>query len=104
MEPVNGTHVSEPGLVVVDVAVADDATTLGFRQLLSDRWATATAERTTRDVGRPPPWPARGIGQWGRFAADGARVRPANASRPSRWPARHAARRSPDAPRRSRTR
>ncbi|MFF4402570.1 DUF6207 family protein [Streptomyces sp. NPDC001480] len=44
---------SEPGLVVVDVAAADDATALAFQQLLADRWATATAEHTTRDVGEP---------------------------------------------------
>ncbi|MFE1947122.1 DUF6207 family protein [Streptomyces massasporeus] len=46
-------HVSEPGLLVVDVAAADDATALAFQQLLADRWATATAEQTTRDAGQP---------------------------------------------------
>ncbi|MFF3350718.1 DUF6207 family protein [Streptomyces sp. NPDC002779] len=46
-------HVSEPGLVVVDVAAADDATALAFQQMLADRWATATAEQTTRDAGQP---------------------------------------------------
>ncbi|MFJ4620771.1 DUF6207 family protein [Streptomyces sp. NPDC088812] len=58
---------SDPGLVVVDdVAAADDATALAFQQLLADRWATATAERTTRDLGRArcsaalPPGPAPG--------------------------------------------
>ncbi|MDN3264070.1 DUF6207 family protein [Streptomyces sp. CSDS2] len=50
---VNETHVSEPGLVVVDVAVANDATALAFQQMLAGRWATATAERTTRDPGQP---------------------------------------------------
>ncbi|MFF5654458.1 DUF6207 family protein [Streptomyces collinus] len=44
---------SEPGLVVVDIAAADDATALAFQQLLAERWATATAERTTRDAGEP---------------------------------------------------
>ncbi|MEU6097698.1 DUF6207 family protein [Streptomyces sp. NPDC047079] len=53
MEPINEAHVSEPGLVVVDVAAADDATALAFQQLLADRWATATAEHTTRDAGEP---------------------------------------------------
>ncbi|WOT39600.1 DUF6207 family protein [Streptomyces coeruleorubidus] len=43
---------SEPGILVVDVAAADDATVLPFQQLLADRWATATAE-TTRDAGQP---------------------------------------------------
>ncbi|WP_406130333.1 DUF6207 family protein [Streptomyces canus] len=53
MNPINEAHVSRPGLVVVDVAAADDATALSFQQLLADRWATATAERTTHDVGQP---------------------------------------------------
>ncbi|MDT0567018.1 DUF6207 family protein [Streptomyces sp. DSM 3412] len=44
---------SAPGLLVVDVAVADDDTALAFQQLLAERWATATAERTTRDAGEP---------------------------------------------------
>ncbi|MFH0522332.1 DUF6207 family protein [Streptomyces sp. M41] len=44
---------SEPSLVVVDVAAADDAAALAFQQLLADRWATATAEHTTRDAGQP---------------------------------------------------
>ncbi|QYX75131.1 DUF6207 family protein [Streptomyces akebiae] len=74
-DPIHETHVSEPGLLVVDVAAADDATALAFQQLLADRWATATAEQTTRDAGQPgvrlrcyldlrqqltaPLWPAR---------------------------------------------
>ncbi|MFI9569520.1 DUF6207 family protein [Streptomyces rishiriensis] len=53
MDPIHETHVSEPGLLVVDVAAADDATALAFQQLLADRWATATAEQTTRDAGQP---------------------------------------------------
>ncbi|MGW7513896.1 DUF6207 family protein [Streptomyces massasporeus] len=52
-DPIHETHVSEPGLLVVDVAAADDATALAFQQLLADRWATATAEQTTRDAGQP---------------------------------------------------
>ncbi|MFD5721470.1 DUF6207 family protein [Streptomyces sp. NPDC127036] len=38
---------------MVDVAAADDATALAFQQLLAERWATATAERMTRNVGQP---------------------------------------------------
>ena len=53
MNPINETHASEAGLLVADVAAADDATTLVFQQLLTDRWATATAEHTTRDAGEP---------------------------------------------------
>lgn len=53
MNPIHETHVSEPGLLVVDVAAANDATALAFQQLLADRWATATAQHTTRDAGEP---------------------------------------------------
>ncbi|WP_432197098.1 DUF6207 family protein [Streptomyces sp. bgisy027] len=53
MDLINEAHVSEPGLVVVDVAAADDATALAFQQLLAGRWATATAERTMWDAGQP---------------------------------------------------
>ncbi|CAM5316176.1 DUF6207 family protein [Streptomyces aurantiogriseus] len=53
MNPISEVHVSEPGLVVVDVAAADDATALAFQQLLADGWPTATAEHTTRDAGEP---------------------------------------------------
>ncbi|MFJ9026147.1 DUF6207 family protein [Streptomyces sp. NPDC102259] len=51
MDPIHETHVGERGLV--DVAAADDATALAFQKLLADRWATATAEQTTRDAGQP---------------------------------------------------
>jgi hypothetical protein len=45
MNPINETHVSEPGLVVVvDVAATDDATALAFQHELAERWATATRE------------------------------------------------------------
>ncbi|WP_433917376.1 DUF6207 family protein [Streptomyces canus] len=53
MNPINEAHVSRPGLLVVDVAAADDVTALAFQQLLADRWATAAAEQTTRDAGQP---------------------------------------------------
>ncbi|MDL5206101.1 DUF6207 family protein [Streptomyces sp. ALI-76-A] len=35
----NEMHVSEPGLVVVDIPAADDATALAFQQQLAERWA-----------------------------------------------------------------
>ncbi|MEH0415965.1 DUF6207 family protein [Streptomyces sp. B21-083] len=53
MDPINETHVSRPGLVVVDVAAADDATALAVQQLLAERWATSITEQTTRDAGQP---------------------------------------------------
>ncbi|MGW3150957.1 DUF6207 family protein [Streptomyces sp. NPDC001177] len=46
-------HVTQPGLVVVDVAAADDATALELQQALADRWAAVTAEGTTRQPGQP---------------------------------------------------
>jgi competence protein CoiA len=53
MDPINETHVREPGLFVVDVAPAADATAQALQQLLADRWATTTAEQTPRDAGQP---------------------------------------------------
>lgn len=46
-------HVSEPGLIVVDVAAADDETAFAFHTALAARWATASVERTTREAGQP---------------------------------------------------
>ncbi|MFF7446095.1 MULTISPECIES: DUF6207 family protein [unclassified Streptomyces] len=53
MDPINEAHAGEPGLLVVDVAAADDATAVTCQRLLAERWATAAAERTTRDAGEP---------------------------------------------------
>jgi hypothetical protein len=52
MEAINDVHVSEPGLVVVDVAAADDETAVAFHAALAARWATTSVERTTRDAGQ----------------------------------------------------
>ncbi|MEU6449783.1 MULTISPECIES: DUF6207 family protein [unclassified Streptomyces] len=53
MEAINAVHVSEPGLVVVDVAAVDDETAFAFHTALATRWATTFVERTTRDPGQP---------------------------------------------------
>jgi hypothetical protein len=53
MNPINETRVSEPGLIVVDVAATDDETALTFQQLLAERWATATAQHTVRETEEP---------------------------------------------------
>ncbi|MFD3932640.1 DUF6207 family protein [Streptomyces sp. NPDC058614] len=53
MRPINAAHVVEPGLAVVEVAAFDDATAFAVQELLAGRWATATADRTTRDPGEP---------------------------------------------------
>ncbi len=53
MEAINEVHVSSPGLIVVDVAAADDETAFAFHTELAARWATTSVERTTRDPGQP---------------------------------------------------
>ncbi|WP_406482596.1 DUF6207 family protein [Streptomyces sp. NBC_01615] len=53
MEPIQDVHVAEPGLLVVDVAAADDATAFAFQTALAGRRAIATADRTTTDPGQP---------------------------------------------------
>ncbi|MGV9248917.1 DUF6207 family protein [Streptomyces sp. NPDC003710] len=50
---ISDTHVAERGLGVLEVAAADDATAVALQQALTARWATATADRTTRDAGEP---------------------------------------------------
>ncbi|MFJ3799857.1 DUF6207 family protein [Streptomyces sp. NPDC090088] len=78
MDRINEAHVSEPGLVVVDVAAADDATALAFQQLLADRWATSLARHTTRDAGEllPGPAPAPQPSRVGRGTLAGRHRRP----------------------------
>ncbi|MFC5200365.1 MULTISPECIES: DUF6207 family protein [Streptomyces] len=53
MEAINEVHVSESGLVVVDVAAADDQTAFAFQAALTGMWAATSVERTTRDPGQP---------------------------------------------------
>ncbi|MGW0188189.1 DUF6207 family protein [Streptomyces sp. NPDC003362] len=53
MGPINETHLADPGLLVVEVAAANDETAFAFQDALAARWATATAERTTREPGEP---------------------------------------------------
>ncbi|MFK4156995.1 DUF6207 family protein [Streptomyces fungicidicus] len=53
MEPINEAHLSQPGLIVVDVAAADDPTAMAFQETIAARWATATAQRTSRVPGQP---------------------------------------------------
>ncbi|MBY8846689.1 DUF6207 family protein [Streptomyces sp. SP2-10] len=53
MEAIHELHVSEPGLVVLDIAAADDETAFTFHAVLAGMWATTSVERTTRDPGQP---------------------------------------------------
>ncbi|KOV78375.1 MULTISPECIES: DUF6207 family protein [unclassified Streptomyces] len=53
MKPISEVHVAEPGLAVVEVAARDEQTAFAVQQLLAGRWATATADTTTRAPGEP---------------------------------------------------
>lgn len=52
MDPIRETHLSEPGLLVIDVAGKDDDTVLAFQNEIARTWAS-TVDRTTRDAGQP---------------------------------------------------
>ncbi|MEU6772392.1 DUF6207 family protein [Streptomyces sp. NPDC046759] len=52
MEVINGVHVSQPGLVVVDITAADDQTAFAFHAALAAMWATTALERTIRIPGQ----------------------------------------------------
>ncbi len=52
VDAINEVHVSEPGLVVVDVVAADDRTAFAFQETLASLWATTAVERATREAGR----------------------------------------------------
>ncbi|MGV9904733.1 DUF6207 family protein [Streptomyces sp. NPDC004009] len=53
MEVINEVHVSEPGLVVLDITAADDRTAFAFHAALAAMWATTAVERMTRGPGQP---------------------------------------------------
>ncbi|MDQ0771569.1 hypothetical protein QF026_000035 [Streptomyces aurantiacus] len=52
VDPIQEAHLSEPGLLVLDVAALDDDTVYAFQQAIAHTWA-ATVDRTTRDPGQP---------------------------------------------------
>ncbi|MFF4355095.1 DUF6207 family protein [Streptomyces sp. NPDC001530] len=51
VEPIQETHVADPGLLVIDVAGLDDETVFAFQKAVAQTWATSIADRTTRDPG-----------------------------------------------------
>ncbi|MFI6341066.1 DUF6207 family protein [Streptomyces sp. NPDC050535] len=53
VDPIRETHLSEPGMLVIDVAGLDDDTVFAFQNAIGRMWGTATADRTTHDVGQP---------------------------------------------------
>ncbi|GHH68196.1 hypothetical protein FHS35_009255 [Streptomyces umbrinus] len=52
VDPIQETHLSEPGLLVLDAAGLDDNTVYAFQNAIAQTWA-ATVDRTTRDAGQP---------------------------------------------------
>ncbi|MFJ9668780.1 DUF6207 family protein [Streptomyces sp. NPDC101219] len=53
MRQINDAHVAVPGLAVVEVAAADDATAFAVQELLAARCAISPADRTTREPDEP---------------------------------------------------
>ncbi|MEU3295761.1 DUF6207 family protein [Streptomyces longwoodensis] len=53
MREITDAHVTEPGLAVVEVAAADDATAFAVQQLLAAWCVIAPADRTVREPGEP---------------------------------------------------
>ncbi|MFJ9589687.1 DUF6207 family protein [Streptomyces acidicola] len=53
VDPIREAHLSEPGLLVIDVAGFDEDTVYAFQAAIARIWGTSTAERTTRDAGQP---------------------------------------------------
>ncbi|MFJ3422017.1 DUF6207 family protein [Streptomyces sp. NPDC086082] len=43
MDPIQEAHLSEPSLLVIDVAAFDDATVLAFQAAIARTWGTSTA-------------------------------------------------------------
>ncbi|MGW2863284.1 DUF6207 family protein [Streptomyces sp. NPDC001205] len=53
MDAIDPVHLSEPGLLVVDIAAADDATAQAAMTALDRLWATSGPCRTHRVPGEP---------------------------------------------------
>ncbi|WP_370743232.1 DUF6207 family protein [Streptomyces sp. LUP47B] len=61
MRPIHDTHFEQPGLAVVEVAAADDATACAVQDLLAAHYAIAPGDRTVHEPGEPgvrlrPSW------------------------------------------------
>ncbi|MFJ4206483.1 DUF6207 family protein [Streptomyces sviceus] len=53
MKPIHDAHVKQPGLAVVEVAAADNATTLTVQELLAAHCAIAPGDRTVHEPSEP---------------------------------------------------
>jgi hypothetical protein len=51
MRPIHDTHVEQPGLAVIEVSAADDATAFAVQDLLAANYAIAPGELTVRGPG-----------------------------------------------------
>ncbi|WP_406224143.1 DUF6207 family protein [Streptomyces canus] len=51
MRPIHDTHVEQPGLAVVEVAAADDATVCAVQYRLAANYAIAPGDRTVHEPG-----------------------------------------------------
>ncbi|MEV0581182.1 DUF6207 family protein [Streptomyces sp. NPDC050392] len=53
MRSFDAVHVSEPGLVVLEVAASDEETALAAVAELGERWATSGSSEVWRELGEP---------------------------------------------------
>ncbi|MFI6435014.1 DUF6207 family protein [Streptomyces sp. NPDC050759] len=53
MRPIHDTHVEQPGLAIVDVMAADDATAFAVQDLLAASYAITPGDRTVHKPGEP---------------------------------------------------
>ncbi|MFI6730184.1 DUF6207 family protein [Streptomyces sp. R-74717] len=53
MEPIHAQHLSEPGLVVLDIAAADEATAQAVMTALEQQWATSGIGPVRKVPGEP---------------------------------------------------
>ncbi|WP_327350129.1 DUF6207 family protein [Streptomyces sp. NBC_01321] len=53
MDPIDEVHVSEPGLVVLDITAHDEATARAVMAALEQRWATSGITVVRREAGAP---------------------------------------------------
>ncbi|MFD3729545.1 DUF6207 family protein [Streptomyces sp. NPDC058671] len=53
MEPIDPIHLKEPGLIVLDITAADEATLQAAAGALGRHWATSGTPRVRRVPGEP---------------------------------------------------
>ncbi|MDQ1013234.1 hypothetical protein QFZ82_007719 [Streptomyces sp. V4I23] len=56
MKPFEDLHISEPGLVVIEVAAADETTALAAIEEIGARWRTSGPSTAWRVPGEPGVW------------------------------------------------